>query len=208
MSERPGAAQLARAAELLASGRVVGVPTDTVYGLAVDPRHESAVASLFALKGRPEAVALPVLIADPADAALLATVDERASALFARYWPGHLTVVLRRRPGAALHLGGDPDSIGLRCPAHLLTRKLIGLAGPLAVTSANRHGGAPARSAADVDALFGRALELVVDGGRCDGEPSTVVSLLGDGGGGDGLDCLRQGAILMEEIRRLMTEVV
>ncbi len=200
--------ELARAAELLAEGRVVAVPTETVYGLAVDPRHEGAVASLFALKGRPESVALPVLIAEPGDAEDLAILDERARALIDRYWPGPLTLVLRRRPGALLHLGGDAASIGLRCPAHLITRRLIAVTGPLAVTSANRHGGSPARSAEEVAALFGRALELVVDGGRCDGDPSTVVSLLGDSSGGDGLERLRQGAIPLEEIRLLLTGVV
>jgi L-threonylcarbamoyladenylate synthase len=201
-------ADLDRAAELLANGRVVAVPTETVYGLAVDPRRESAVASLFALKGRPESVALPVLIAEPGDAEALGMLDDRARALVDRYWPGPLTLVLRRRAGAVMHLGGDPASIGLRCPAHLLTRRLIAVTGPLAVTSANRHGGSPARAAAEVEAIFGRALELVVDGGHCDGDPSTVVSLLGDPSNRDGLSCLREGAIPFEEIRLLVNEVV
>src|ERR1700733_4588877 len=108
--------EIDRAAELLAGGSVVGIPTDTVYGLAVEPERESAAAVIFALKGRPESVALPVLIGDPGDADSLAFVDERAHVLFERYWPGPLTVVLRRRPGAVLHLGGDAGSVGLRCP--------------------------------------------------------------------------------------------
>jgi L-threonylcarbamoyladenylate synthase len=195
---------LARAAELLARGRVVGIPTDTVYGLAVDPRQEGAATALFALKGRPETVPLPVLIAEPGDASVLGVVDERARALFDRYWPGPLTVVLRRRPATALRLGGDPESIGLRCPRNLLTRRLITVTGPLAVTSANRHGGPPARSAAELRLLFGHDLEHVLDGGRCDGEPSTVVSLIGDEASAAGVTCLRAGAIEMAEIEQLL----
>ncbi len=201
------AGDLARAAEVLASGGVVGVPTDTVYGLAIDPRSEGAASKLFSLKARPQSVPLPVLIGEPGDAAALAVVDERARALFDSYWPGPLTVVLRRRPGVVLHLGGDPGSVGLRCPLSSLTRGLIALSGPLAVTSANRHGDLPAQSAGEVRALFGSGLELVLDGGRCDGEPSTVVSLLGSARDGDEVECLRRGAVPMEEIEQVMARV-
>jgi tRNA threonylcarbamoyl adenosine modification protein (Sua5/YciO/YrdC/YwlC family) len=181
--------------EALAAGKVVAVPTDTVYGLAVDPRQPGAVDRLFALKGRPGHVAVPVLIADPAGLAELAESSPATGRLTSRYWPGPLTLVLPRRPGVAFDLGGDPATIGLRCPADALVRGLLARTGPLAVTSANRHGEAPLYTADEVGEHFGAALAAVLDGGRCAGRPSTVVSLI------DGeLQCLREGALAFSQL--------
>ena len=183
----------ADAVAALAAGEVVAIPTDTVYGLAVDPRPPSATGRLFAVKGRPETVALPVLVADVTTAGQLGVLDERAARLVERYWPGALTIVVGRRH-VSFELGGDPATIGLRCPDHPVALRVLGASGPLAVTSANRHGERPSRSAAEVVAAFGETL-LVLDGGLCDGEPSTVVSI-----SSDRVACLREGAIPMREI--------
>ncbi|MHB1508820.1 MAG: L-threonylcarbamoyladenylate synthase [Acidimicrobiales bacterium] len=183
----------------LEAGEVVAIPTDTVYGLAVHLGLPSASKRLFAVKGRPESVALPVLVADVSAARLLGVLDAGALALTDRYWPGALTVVVARQPAAsALELGGDPATIGLRCPASLVALGLLERTGPLAVTSANRHGEPPCRSADDVLAVFG-ASARVIDGGECRGEPSTVVRL-------DlaGVRCLRAGAVSMSEIEKLL----
>lgn len=159
----------------LGRGEVVAVPTDTVYGLAADPRRPGATARLFARKGRPEAVALPVLVADAGELARLAEpLPPEASALVARWWPGPLTVVVRRAAGVDWELGGDPTTIGVRCPDHDLLRELLRRSGPLAVTSANLHGEPPCATPAEVRARLGGDL-LVLDGGRCAGTPSTVV---------------------------------
>lgn len=160
----------------LASGSVVGVPTDTVYGLAVRCGDEEALRRLFVLKGRPASVAIAVLVADLAQAGELAGDSVALARLAERFWPGPLTVVVRKRAGLGLWLGGFDDTVGLRCPAEDYVRALCRAAGPLAVSSANRHGEAPLTSAGDLAALFGDDL-LVVDGGRRDGVPSTVVSL-------------------------------
>ena len=181
--------------EALAAGCVVAVPTDTVYGLAVDPRTPGAVGRIFAVKGRPEQLALPVLIADPAGLASLAVVTPIAEQLASRYWPGPLTLVVARRPEVSFDLGGDPATIGLRCPASSMTRELLRRTGPLAVTSANRHGESPLHTAAEVRERFGSEVASVLDGGRCDGRPSTVVSLVGSD-----LQCLREGALPFAEI--------
>ncbi|MGD0285335.1 MAG: L-threonylcarbamoyladenylate synthase [Acidimicrobiales bacterium] len=181
--------------EALAAGKVVAVPTDTVYGLAVDPRLAGAVDRVFALKQRPEQFQLPVLIADPARLVDLAEATAAAERLISRYWPGPLTLVLPRRSGIAFDLGGDSATIGLRCPANSLLRELLRSTGPLAVTSANRHGEAPLRTADEVRGHFGAAVTAVLDGGRCDGRPSTVISLTGAG-----VKCLREGALLFAEL--------
>jgi tRNA threonylcarbamoyl adenosine modification protein (Sua5/YciO/YrdC/YwlC family) len=187
-------AEVERAAAALARGEVVGLPTDTVYGIAALARLPEACTRLCALKERPEEVALPVLVADLDQA--LGLIDRsdgsgRGLAALARaFWPGPLTVVVRRARAAPLGLGGDPSTVGLRCPDNELVRRLARQLGPLAVTSANRHGDAPCVTAAEVRALFGRAVATVVDGGRCDSMPSTVVSLTGPEP-----RCVREGAL-------------
>jgi tRNA threonylcarbamoyl adenosine modification protein (Sua5/YciO/YrdC/YwlC family) len=177
-------------------GEVVAVPTDTVYGLAADPRQEDAAARLFAVKRRPESVALPVLVASVADGLDLAApvARPRLALLARRYWPGALTVVVERSAGATLHLGGDSRTVGLRCPAHPLVRELCARVGPLAVTSANLHGDASCRSAAEVREVFGEEI-AVLDGGPCAGTPSSVVSLV------DGeVRLLRAGPVRLEDV--------
>lgn len=184
------------AAEALADGAVVAVPTDTVYGLAVDPAQPDAVARLFALKGRPADVPLPVLVAGAEQVAMVAgRLESAAQHLADRYWPGPLTLVVPRRPGLSVDLGGPPaarHTVGVRRPDHPVIVALCDLLGPLAVTSANLHGAPPATTADDVLAAFAGSdqPELVLDAGRCDGVPSTVVECRGPAS-----RCLREGAL-------------
>jgi len=168
----------AAALEALEDGCVVAIPTDTVYGLAARLDRPEAVDALFALKDRPEALALPVLLGEVAQVALLASHwPPSATALTSRFWPGPLTVVVPARAEVGPLVGGDGVSVGLRLPRHDFVRALCRGAGPLAVTSANRHGDPPAQEVAQVLATFaGRApsLAVVVDGGVCDAPASTV----------------------------------
>ncbi len=185
------------AAAALEAGEIVALPTDTVYGLAVDPSRPGATASVFALKGRPLELELPVLVADMDQADALAGPDglsARARALAVRYWPGPLTIVVPRRAGIDWALGGHDTTIGLRCPSHDLARRLCGRVGPLATTSANRHGAPPMHSAAEVMAEFGKAV-TVVDGVSGGGVPSTVVDVTGAQ-----LRVLRAGAVTLEDL--------
>jgi L-threonylcarbamoyladenylate synthase len=166
---------LAEAVAALRAGEVVGIPTDTVYGLAVDPRHPGAVRRLFAVKERPLHVGLPVLVADETQALELATgVGPDARRLMTVWWPGALTIVVARRPAVGIELGGDETTVGLRCPAHPVPRALAAAVGPIATTSANRHGQPPATTAAGLAASLS-GVAAVVDAGECRGEPSTVV---------------------------------
>ena len=178
----PPRAAIDRAADVLGSGGVVVVPTDTVYGLAVLAERAGATSRLFALKRRPPEVALPLLVADVDQARALADDDlpDVARHLMKRFWPGGLTVVVPRRPGLGLDLGGtDHDTVGVRLPAHPVPVALAARLGPLAVTSANLHGRRTPETAAEVVDELGDEPGLVLDGGRCAGAASTVVSCLG-----------------------------
>ena len=181
---------LEEAAAALARGEVVGVPTDTVYGVAVDPVQPGAMEALVRAKGRPPDLAVAVLVAGVAQAETVGVLDDRARRLAARFWPGGLTLVVDRRPSVGWDLGGDPATIGLRWPDHPVPTALAARVGPLATTSANRHGRPPLETAAEVEAELGREVALVVDGGRCAGLASTVVDCRGGH-----LRILREGRI-------------
>ena len=172
------------------------MPTDTVYGLAVDPRSPGAVERIFAVKGRPEQLALPVLIADPAGLASLAVVDsDRRAARFALLArPAHPRAAAAGQRSPSTSAATPPPS-GSAARRARSTRELLRRTGPLAVTSANRHGESPLHTAAEVREHFGAEVASVLDGGRCDGRPSTVVSLVGSD-----LQCLREGALPFAEI--------
>jgi L-threonylcarbamoyladenylate synthase len=199
IAAEPAAGAVDAAAAALRDGGVVVVPTDTVYGLAALPADGEAMARLFALKGRSAAVPVAVLcasadqalgLADPA--ALTGAVRRIAD----RLWPGPLTLVLPRRPGLGYHLGEPGTTIGVRCPDHPLVRAVAREVGPLATTSANRHGEPTPPDAAGVDAVFARAgggVALVLDAGTCSGVPSTVIDATDDDPGR--WRVLRQGAL-------------
>lgn len=190
---------ISRVVAALQSGEVVAIPTDTVYGVAVAASVAGATARLFVAKERPTEVALPVLVSDHEQAlALASAVTATARRLMERWWPGPLTLVLHRGPASrSFDLGGDPTTIGLRCPDHDLARHLASQVGPLVTTSANRHRQpTPATAQGVADALAG-AVALVVDGGPCEGAPSTVVDCTGERP-----RLLREGRVPWAEILR------
>lgn len=163
---------LARARALLAEGKVVGMPTDTVYGLAA---HLSAQQELFEVKGRPPEKAIAVLVGSVADALGLAVFPPVARELADLHWPGPLTLVLSaRRPRA----DNGPKTVGLRMPDHPLALELLELCGPLAVTSANRSGDSPAHSHLEAQDIFGDRMELYLPGVCPGGVASTVIEIL------------------------------
>jgi len=173
-----------RAERELEGGQVVAVPTDTVFGLAARADRVEAVEAIFALKGRPAALALPVIVADVAQArALSAGWSEGAEALTGALWPGALTVVVDAVVEPARLLGSEDGSLGFRCPAHDALRDLCRRTGPLAVTSANLHGQPPCTSAEEVAETFsgrpGPRISLALEGGPSGGDPSTVVDCRG-----------------------------
>ena len=177
--EGPGAPEPSEVKELLACGQVVGIPTDTLYGLAVDPFSEAAVRAVFAAKGRDDGKPLPVLVGCRAHLDLLgvsapASLVDRLFAL----WPAPLTAVLPVRAAVAAGRGGA--TLAVRLPAYPALVRLLLETGPFTATSANVSGFPPARSAAEVDSSLGAFLSLVLDGGpSSDGSASTLLDLSG-----------------------------
>ena len=185
------AADVERAAALLADGELVAFPTETVYGLGARADDDAAVAKIFVAKGRPAHHPLIVHIAEPLDAALFAArVSPVAQRLIDAFWPGPLTVIVARAEARAAAAAGGQDSIGLRCPAHPVAQALLlaarqrGVAG-VAAPSANRFGRVSPTQAAHVVAEFGAAI-TVLDGGACSvGIESSIV------------DCSRDRPVLL-----------
>lgn len=173
------ASAAARAAEVLVEGGVVVLPTDTVYGLAACPDDPDAVARVFELKGRGADVPVAVLCAGPVQALGLAgTVHAEAARLAGEHWPGPLTLVLPRDPDLDWSLGEPRHTIGVRCPDHPLIRAVAERIGPIATTSANRHGEPTPTTAADAAASLTGPVDLVVDGGTLAGSASSVIAVL------------------------------
>lgn len=176
---------IGEAARLLREGRIVAVPTETVYGLAARADRDAAVAAIYRAKGRPSFNPLIVHVADLESARSLAEFDDRALRLAERFWPGALTMVLSRRPEApvAAAVTAGLPTIALRCPAHPVMRAVIAETGlPLAAPSANRSGGVSPTSAAHVVASLGANLDAVLDAGACEaGLESTIIALRAGG---------------------------
>jgi len=178
-SDRIGT-DLAHAARVLAAGGLVAFPTETVYGLGADAGSAAAVARIFAAKGRPRAHPLIVHLPGPADLdRWAAEVPDAARRLAARFWPGPLTLVVRRGPDVIDEVTGGAATVGLRVPAHPVALALLGEFGrALAAPSANRFGAVSPTSAAHVAADLGDAVDYIVDGGPCQvGVESTIVDL-------------------------------
>src|SRR3954451_14527637 len=168
----------------LLAGEPVVLPTDTVYGIAALP---TATDSLYALKGRPASIPIAVLVESLGQVDDILDVPEVALRLAERFWPGPLTIVLRRRDA--------DETLGVRCPNDDFVRALAGRVGPLSVTSANRHGEATPATVAEVLAVLAGPVPLAIDGGPCVGIASTVVDAAGPE-----IGIIRAGPISAEEI--------
>ena len=197
-------AAIAQAVQVLAAGELLGLPTETVYGLAADALRDEAVANIFAAKGRPADHPLIVHVASQAQVLLFASaVPDFARRLMDAFWPGPLTLILPRRPGVATASAGGQASIGLRCPSHPVAQAVLkacaaaGMPG-LSAPSANQFGRVSPTSARHVQGEFGDAL-LILDGGECEvGIESTIV------------DCTRGAPVMLRpgQISRTQIEQV
>ncbi len=193
---------IARAAHILRSGGLVAFPTETVYGLGADASSASAMAKLYAVKRRPADHPVIVHFAS-ADAAFgwASEVPESARKLAKAFWPGPLTLVLKRSPKAQDFVTGGQDTVGLRLPSHPVARELLQLIGRgVAAPSANRFGRVSPTTAAHVRADLGADVELVLEGGPTEvGIESTIVDL-----SGAGPVLLRPGRISMQELEQIV----
>ena len=186
------------AARMIRDGLIVAYPTDTLYGLAVDPRNSPAVQRLYALKGRPESSALTLIAADVDQARLAAQLTPAAEALARRWWPGPLTIVVPAGVNLAPGALAGGRTVGVRVPDHAVAVNLARAAGfCITATSANPSGGsAPASAEAVLAALPG--VDAIVDGGPAPGgAPSTIVNAVDRD-----VTVIRDGAVPWERVLR------
>jgi L-threonylcarbamoyladenylate synthase len=192
-----------RAAELLRAGRLVALPTETVYGLGGDATNERAVAQIFAAKGRPRFNPLIVHVPGLAEAETVAVFDDRARRATALLGPGPLTLVLPRRRGCAVSLlaCAGLDTVAVRAPAHPVAQALLRATGrPIAAPSANRSGWVSSTEAVHVAEELGACVAVILDGGRSPvGLESTVLDL-----SVASASLLRPGAVTLEELTELL----
>ncbi|MCA1554160.1 MAG: threonylcarbamoyl-AMP synthase [Chloroflexi bacterium] len=191
-------ASIARAVEVLQRAGVIAIPTDTVYGVAAHGLMNDAVERIYAIKKRPNEKAIPLLLASGDDVLQVAReVSPTARALMQKFWPGALTLVLKKQPHIPEAVTAT-DTVAVRVPDHPVVRELIrALGAPLAATSANKSGQPELLDARAIADVLGEQLDLILDGGICaGGVPSTVVDV-----SGDEIQVLRVGAIPESAIR-------
>jgi len=194
----PDAAGLKTAAEIFTQGGLVSFPTETVYGLGADARHDQAVARIYAAKGRPSFNPLIVHVADMAAAERFCTFNDIARQLAQAFWPGALTLVLPLKPEAGISglVTAGLDTLAVRVPDHPVARGLLAaFGGPVAAPSANPSGRVSPTTAAHVLAGLGDRIDAIVDGGDCAvGIESTIVNCVGQPA------LLRAGGIPLEAL--------
>ncbi len=200
-----GENEIIGAAEILRSGGLLGIPTETVYGLGANALNEDAVLHIFQAKGRPQDN--PLILHVP-DAGWLERycreVPETAYLLAEKFWPGPLTMILPRRPVVPLRTTGGLDTVGVRCPDHPVTREIIRRAGvPVAAPSGNTSGRPSPTSASDMLEDMDGKIDGIVDGGPCRvGVESTIIDLTVSPP-----RLLRPGGLPLEDLRRILGEV-
>jgi L-threonylcarbamoyladenylate synthase len=180
-----------RIARLVQAGGVLAVPTETYYGLGVNPFDGAAVARLLSIKGRPDGKPILILIGDQDQLPDLVTdVSPAAQVLMEVFWPGPLTLVFSASARLPNSVTAETGTVGVRHTSHAALAKLLRQTGPLTGTSANRSGEPPVQTAAEVERTLGAMVDVIVDGGPTQGGlPSTVLSVC------DGVRMIREGPI-------------
>jgi len=201
--EKPENNILEIASFVLKLGGVIVFPTDTVYGLGANPFNEMSVLKVYEIKGREFNKPLPILVSNINTAMKLGVFDERALKLARKFWPGSLTIVVRRKMGiASLALGGQ-DKIALRIPNHKVALKLAeSLGGAIVGTSANISGLKAAKTANEAKEMLGNRVRLILDAGPSPKKvPSTIVDVTVTP-----FKIIRLGPVSIEEIEKVIGE--
>jgi L-threonylcarbamoyladenylate synthase len=195
------------AAAAVASGRLVVLPTDTVYGIGADAFNPAAVNALLAAKGRGRDMPVPVLVGSWSTVDGLASrVSPEARELIQAFWPGSLSLVLPQAPTLAWDLGDAGGTVMVRMPLHPTALELLEATGPMAVSSANRSGQPPATTVAEARAQLGGTVAVYLDGGPTAGPtPSTIVDVSTPG---EPPRVLRLGLIDGDRLREVVPSVV
>ena len=194
-------AGIANAALAVQRGRLVVLPTDTVYGIGADAFDAESVRRLLAAKGRGREMPPPVLVSAPTTLDALAVgVPSYARALITELWPGPLTLVCRQQPSLQWDLGDTRGTVAVRMPDHEVALELLARTGPLAVSSANRTGLPAATDADEAERMLGRKVAVIIDSGPTPGSvPSTIVDVTGPTG-----RVLRLGAVSPERLNEIV----
>lgn len=202
-SER--SAGIEQATEAVRRGELVVLPTDTVYGLGTDAFAPEAVAGLLAAKGRGRDLPVPVLVGSPRTLEGIATgLSRTARALVEAFWPGGLTIVARVQPTLRWDLGETGGTVAVRMPLHPVAIELLQATGPMAVSSANISGRAPATTVDEAVEQLGEDVSVYLDGGTSGHPvPSTIVDV-----SGDVPRLLRAGALTEEELREVAGDLL
>jgi L-threonylcarbamoyladenylate synthase len=196
---------IAAAIEAVKGGELVVLPTDTVYGLGADAFTPHAVASLLTAKGRGRDVPPPVLVGSRHTLdGLVFNLPRTARDLVEAFWPGALTIVVQHSPTLQWDLGETGGTVAVRMPLHPVAIELLRETGPMAVSSANRHGQPPATTAEEAREQLEYAVRVYLEAGPCpDPVPSTIVDLTGDVP-----RVLRDGAIPLEKLQDVAPDIV
>jgi len=203
LEARPNA--ISAAARAVSAGSVIVLPTDTLYGIGADAFNPDAVASLLAAKGRGRDMPVPVLVGSwHTIDGLVSWVPGDARKLIEAFWPGGLTLVVEHAPSLAWDLGDARGTVALRMPLHPVALDLLAETGPLAVSSANRSGMAPATNAQEAYEQLGESVAVYLDAGEVPvGLASTIVDLTSQ----DAV-VLREGAVPVEALREVLDNVI
>ena len=196
---------VASAADSVAAGELVVLPTDTVYGLGADAFQPAAVAELLRAKGRGRDFPVPVLVGSWSTIdGLVSNVDHRTRDLIEAFWPGGLTLVVRHAPSLSWDLGDSNGTVAVRMPLHPVAIELLETTGPMAVSSANRHGEPPAQTAAEARVQLGEDVAVYLEDGQVPGGvASTIVDLTAGRP-----RILRVGAISVEDLREVVPDIL
>lgn len=195
---------IAAAIDAVGRGDLLVMPTDTVYGIGADAFNDVAVTRLLAAKRRGRDMPVPVLIGSRRTVdGLVSTVSAEARDLMAAFWPGGLTVIMRQVPTLAWDLGDTDGTVALRMPLHPVALEVLNATGPMAVSSANLSGQAPAATAAEAAGQFGSSVAVYLEAGPGDDMvPSTIVDATGDVP-----VVIRTGAISLDELRTVVPTI-
>lgn len=190
------------AGRILKAGGILAFPTDTVYGLGAVYTNDAAVKRIFAAKGRDEKKPLSILVSDPSQALLLSDeITPQAKRLMEAFWPGALTLILKKNSSVSDRISAGRDTVGIRMPDSEAALKVIEAAGaPLAAPSANLSGKRSSASFENVkEDLYGR-IDMIIDGGDC---PIGLSSTIADLSGKD-LRLLREGSVSRRDLERVL----
>jgi L-threonylcarbamoyladenylate synthase len=197
-------AAIESAARVVASGQLVVLPTDTVYGIGADAFDSTAVAALLAAKGRGRDMPVPVLVGSwDTIEGLVSFLPTATRALVEAFWPGGLTLVVVHAPSLRWDLGEARGTVAIRMPLHPVALELLAQTGPMAVSSANRSGQPAALNAADAQAQLGDSVALYLEAGPASiGVASTIVDVTSQTP-----RLLRAGAVSLDELRAVVPTI-